>query len=652
MAYDLPRPAVTIGTIAGDDILNAAEHAGALVVSGTTTGIEDGRILTLGLAGAPYQVSVTGGVWNVTIPASSVGALTDAGSLYRVSADVSDRSGTPALQASRSLAVDTSADTGEAAALSVGITPERIVNEPESAFVPFRVTGLDADAHALATFTDGTHTAQAAVSANGAYRVDLSGFDGPVTASLSIEDAAGNRASVSGNTITIDQKAPVTYDPDGPGAPQVVLVHDTGASNLDHATSDARLTVTSSGTELALVTNVDGQVVSHYDPAALSDGSHVVTITSIDQTGRATSAGTLAFTLDRSAPQVAVSGASGTAQVVDHRLTGSVGAEDAGATVTIRDGADVIGTAIADDHGAWSLPFAFDEAATGHAYALTASATDAAGNAGASDVFHFNVDFSANRSLFETVVHDAQGAAAQVYALYDAILDRAPDRLGWESWVPAVEHGLSANALAAQLLASPEYAARSGAQATGTEFVTHLYENALNRDGSAAEIGYWTDALSHGASRADVATAIAFSGESRSGLAATLATGIAVPDAEAAAAARLYYGLFDRAPDAAGLSQATAALHGGASLTGLAQGLLGSGEYAVLHPTMASDADFIGSLYADALGRSAGTAEIGHWTDALSHGASRAAVAVSISESTEATLHLAARIETGWHLHS
>lgn len=662
MAYDLPRlaetvapaPSVAIGIIAGDDVIDAAEHGGPVAISGTTAGVEDGQILTLGLAGARYQVTVAGGVWTVTVPAAAVGALPDAGSLYRVSADVSDHAGTAAPQAVRALGVDTGADLGDPASLTLGITPDRVVNAPESLSVPFRVAGLDADARALASFTDGTRTVQADIPADGAYRIDLSGLDGAVSGTLAIADAAGNRASAVGNTVTVDQKAPVTFGPDGPGAPLVALARDSGASAGDRITADAALTVVPAGGERALVTTVDGQVVRRYDPAALGDGHHVVGVTPIDAAGRALPGTAIAFTLDRSAPQVTVEGAGGAIHVVDHTLAGSLGAQDAGASVAIRDGTTLLGRTIADADGAWSLPLAFDDAGTGYAYAFSATSTDAAGNAGASDVFHFALDFSANRPLFETAVHDAHSAAGLVYTLYDAILDRTPDLLGWEAWVPALAHGLSAQELAAQLLGSQEYTARFGSAAGGggADFVAHLYESAFHRSAEPAEVGHWTSALSAGASRAEVATSIAVSAENAAGLDGAFRSGISVTDAASAAAARLYYGLLERAPDAAGLAQASAALHVGATAASLAQGLLDSPEYAVLHPQALSDAEFVGALYADALGRPTGAAEAEPWLDALAHGASRAVVAAEVSESAEAMLHLAGRIEAGWHLHS
>lgn len=57
-------------------------------------------------------------------------------------------------------------------------------------------------------------------------------------------------------------------------------------------------------------------------------------------------------------------------------------------------------------------------------------------------------------------------------------------------------------------------------------------------------------------------------------------------------------------------------------------------------------------VYDGALGRStAGDPKGGQfWLDALSHGVSRAEVAVGIAESPEAQAHLLASIEAGYHL--
>ena len=42
---------------------------------------------------------------------------------------------------------------------------------------------------------------------------------------------------------------------------------------------------------------------------------------------------------------------------------------------------------------------------------------------------------------FGTIVHDAQGVGGQVYLLYDALLGRAPDPIGFGAWIDAVQAG-------------------------------------------------------------------------------------------------------------------------------------------------------------------------------------------------------------------
>jgi hypothetical protein len=52
----------------------------------------------------------------------------------------------------------------------------------------------------------------------------------------------------------------------------------------------------------------------------------------------------------------------------------------------------------------------------------------------------------------------------------------------------------------------------------------------------------------------------------------------------------------------------------------------------------------VSELYEGALGRAPDAGGLGYWVGALDHGASRADIAVGISESPEATAHLASQI--------
>ena len=60
-------------------------------------------------------------------------------------------------------------------------------------------------------------------------------------------------------------------------------------------------------------------------------------------------------------------------------------------------------------------------------------------------------------NLFGSTIHDTVSAGGQVYALYDAILGRTPDLLGFEGWASILKHGTaSLHDMAASFLASPE----------------------------------------------------------------------------------------------------------------------------------------------------------------------------------------------------
>ncbi|MVY80836.1 Ig-like domain-containing protein, partial [Escherichia coli] len=76
LAVDTTAPVLTINTVAGDDIINDAEHAQALVISGTSTGGEAGDVVSLVLNGKTYTTTLdASGNWSVGVPAADVAAL-------------------------------------------------------------------------------------------------------------------------------------------------------------------------------------------------------------------------------------------------------------------------------------------------------------------------------------------------------------------------------------------------------------------------------------------------------------------------------------------------------------------------------------------------------------------------------------------------
>ncbi|MCV4690465.1 Ig-like domain-containing protein, partial [Escherichia coli] len=67
-SVDASAPTVAINTIAGDDILNAAEAGAALTITGSSTA-EAGQTVTVTLNGENYTGTVqTDGSWSISVP--------------------------------------------------------------------------------------------------------------------------------------------------------------------------------------------------------------------------------------------------------------------------------------------------------------------------------------------------------------------------------------------------------------------------------------------------------------------------------------------------------------------------------------------------------------------------------------------------------
>lgn len=553
VTLDHVAPSLTLGLIAGDDVLNASERGGALTVTGTAAGAEDGQLVNVALKSvggattyAATTATVTAGAWTLTLPAGSASTLPNGS--YSVTADVSDKAGNAATEAVRPLTVDTTA----------------------------------------------------------------------------------------------------------PAAPGLVLTSDTGASASDGITRDARLTVTPAESGGRSSYLVDGKAAAAYDPASLGQGAHTVLVTQTDAAGNASAAASLSFTLDGIAPALSLTGVDGPTNTVDHVLTGSVGVADAGGSVSLYDGTSLLGSVASDGTGRFRLPFVYADDGPGHRYQLTATQTDLAGNTGTSAAFGFTLDFTPNQPLFGTLTHDAGSPGGEAYALYDALLGRAPDATGLEYWAGQIAAGVGLHEAAAGFLASPEFTQGYGGPAGGGSddaFVQHLYDIALGREPDAPGEAHWDALLAAGTARADVALAFALSPENGSQIAPALRTGVFVPDPAASEIARLYYGLLERAPDAAGLQTWEAAYREGAGWTAIADRFLASPEYAAVHPGAQTDRQYVDELYRDALGRTAEPAGEGVWLADLAGGSlTRAGVAVGITDSLEAHQHLAGQVEAGWHL--
>ena len=90
-----------------------------------------------------------------------------------------------------------------------------------------------------------------------------------------------------------------------------------------------------------------------------------------------------------------------------------------------------------------------------------------------------------------------------VTALYRHYLNRAPDSGGLSAFAGQLAGGMTIEAVAAEIVSSPEYFNDAGNNST--TFVQHLYQQILGRNGSTSEVNGWVSALKAGASHNQVA---------------------------------------------------------------------------------------------------------------------------------------------------
>ena len=401
---------ITMNTPGGNGFLNAIQSQSTLSISGTTAGVENGRLVTVRLNGAPYYAPVSNGVWTATIPTGALAhnALPDG--TYTVTADVSDLAANPAA-ASHALVVDETAPlvsgvaasgtgiTGGAGNLMAGATVALTVTMTEAVTVADGVPTLSLNDGGTATYVSGSGTnalvfsytvasaqntpdlAISAINLNGASVTDQAGNPNDLTS------VVGNPAGV----LTID-----TIAPDAPTG--VTLVSDSGLSQTDDITKVALSTFTGTGENGATVTLLDGSTVlgtglvtdggwSITATTALVGGANSITATQVDVAGNTSTASTpLVVTLDTLALRPAAltlvsdSGFSPTDDITNVTLPTFTGTGENGATVTLRDGSTVLGTGLVTN-GVWSITAT--TALVSGANSITATQVDVAGNTSA-----------------------------------------------------------------------------------------------------------------------------------------------------------------------------------------------------------------------------------------------------------------------------
>ncbi|WP_326471807.1 Ig-like domain-containing protein [Enterobacter wuhouensis] len=393
-SVDATAPAVSIDTVAGDNVINGSEAAAGVDISGATTA-EVGQTVTVTLGGKSYTAQVQqGGVWSVNVPGTDLSALADNG--YTVQVSVSDDAGNPG-SAGKAITLDTTPPT---VSFNV-VAGDNVINSVEhgqAQIVSGTATGASVGDKLVITIGSNQYTTT--VDASGKWSVGVPASvisalnDGTVTISATITDGAGNSSTQTHDVVV--NTASVALTVNTVSGDDVINAAEAGSSLVISGSSaqfasGTQVTVTLNGKTYTATIQNDGTwttTVPVADVGALADGaSYQVTVSAQDSVGNSASA-THGISVDTTAPVVSIAALSGDDMLnaAEARLPltvhGSSSAE-AGQTVTVTLGGKTYTATVAND-GTWTLdvPAADLAALSQGALTVTASVNDRAGNGG------------------------------------------------------------------------------------------------------------------------------------------------------------------------------------------------------------------------------------------------------------------------------
>ncbi|ORC22883.1 type 1 secretion target domain-containng protein [Enterobacter cloacae subsp. cloacae] len=422
---DLATVAISINAIATDDVINAAEKGADLVLSGSTTNVEENQTVIITFGGKSYTATVdASGNWTATVPSADLGSLKDGDASVQVS--VTNVNGNSA-SAGREYSVDATAPT-----VSIEIVSDNnIINaaEAQQDLVVNGVTNAEAGQTVTVTLNGVDYTTT--VQANGSWSVtvpsaDLSGItDGNYTISAAVSDKAGNPASVD-RDVLVDTTVPqltintVSDDDVINSAEHAQALIVTGS--VTGAAAGDVVTVTLNGKSYTATLDASGNWsvgVPAADVTALAAGDYTITAALTDKAGNSNSA-THGVEVNLTAPVLTIDTVSGddvinnTEKTQDLTISGTASGLATGAVVTVMLNGKAY-SAMVDSNGKWTTTVPAEQVgALGEAlYTVTASATDSVGNS-TSTSHTVNVESVLPGVIINTIAGDDVINAAEV----------------------------------------------------------------------------------------------------------------------------------------------------------------------------------------------------------------------------------------------
>ncbi|WP_275553825.1 Ig-like domain-containing protein [Mixta sp. Marseille-Q2659] len=281
-------PTLTIGSIFGDGLLNAADALTAQTITGTSTNAE-GSTVTVTLAGNRYTGTVgANGAWSIAVPSASLLAIADGSQTVNVS--VTNSAGT---SGSASGTVQVGTHTLPTVTLNSFFGGDGYLNLAEAnATGTISGSATNAAGRTVTVSVAGTQFTTT-VGSNGSWSVSVpSGTlrnisDGGHSVNVSVSDAVGNTASTSGSFNAITHNLPAIGVDPVLSLVSVLLTGLTitgGTLNLRQGTT---VNVTLNGTTLQTTTDALGRYSVKFSGGLLTalNLNSLVTVRAVDAAG-------------------------------------------------------------------------------------------------------------------------------------------------------------------------------------------------------------------------------------------------------------------------------------------------------------------------------------------------------------------------------
>ncbi|MEQ9929998.1 Ig-like domain-containing protein [Pectobacterium parvum] len=387
-------PTITINNFAEDNVIDGAEAKVSQQLSGITTNVEAGQVVTIGLNGKTYLATVqSGGVWSINVSTADIALLADGA--HSISVNVSNKAGNAA-SGSQNINVDKS---GDSIAINI-VASDNLLSRAES-LQPLAISGNTANVPAgqTVTVTLNGKNYTTTVAADGSWTLQIPSADlqllsdgnATITASVNV---TGSAAVTDNHTLGVHIHT----------LPQPTMDTPFGNGSLNGAEALVSQTITGhtgiSGTGQTVILSLGGKsytgtvdtagnwnvTVPAADLQQLPEGNNTLLVTAQDAAGNQAGK-TFVSSTDFTAPTLTIGTIAGddTINMVESQsnqtVNGTASISEAGRTVVITfDGQFYTGVVGTDGNWSINLPTAALRGMADGNYKLSASLTDTAGN--------------------------------------------------------------------------------------------------------------------------------------------------------------------------------------------------------------------------------------------------------------------------------